>query len=405
MQDKSSLTVSQLNNYIGALMGFDEVLSNVTVKGEISNFKRHTSGHLYFSLKDEESKVSCVMFKSAASRLDFTPVDGTGVVVKGRVSVYEKNGVYQIYAESMTKDGIGSLYERYNRLLELLREKGYFDKSRKKPIPYLPKRIALVTSPAGAAVRDMISVISRRCPCTKILVCPVLVQGETAAYDIASMIKYINERQLADLIITGRGGGSIEDIWAFNEKIVADSVFQSQIPVISAVGHETDFTICDFVADMRAPTPSAAAELAVPDLEDLRFTIDRYRYALIESLERLLELQRQKLATYANLSMFRRPLNRLDELKLNVDELREDMERGMRARLDNTAVRLENLRSLLGSLSYQEILRRGYCVLVRDNQYIHADEIREEDSIKILTHKKIAAAKVIKTRKREVTHG
>ena len=292
--DKKSLTVSQLNKYISGLMEFDDLLSNVTVTGEISNFKRHSSGHLYFSIKDDKSKISCVMFKSDAYRLDFDPIDGMSVIVSGRVSVYEKNGNYQVYVKKMNEDGIGTLFERYNRLLDLLRDKGYFDQSKKKRIPYLPRKIALVTSPTGAAVRDMISVIKRRSPGVKLLVCPVLVQGDSAPLDIALMIDLINKENLADLIITGRGGGSIEELWAFNERIVAESIFNSTIPIISAVGHETDFTICDFVADMRAPTPSAAAELAVPDVEDVIFALRRYKNIIIELLNQKLSFEKQK---------------------------------------------------------------------------------------------------------------
>ncbi len=400
--ENKSLTVSQLNKYISGLMEFDDILSNVIVKGEISNFKRHSSGHLYFSVKDDDSKISCVMFKSAAYRLDFDPIDGMNVIIRGRVSVYEKNGTYQIYVEKMNEDGIGSLYERYNRLLDMLREKGYFDPSRKKKIPFLPRRIAVVTSATGAAVRDLISIMKRRFPGVRILVCPVLVQGDSAPLDIALMIDLINKEGLADLIIAGRGGGSIEELWAFNERVVAESIFNSRIPVISAVGHETDFTIADFVADLRAATPSAAAEIAVPDIEDVTFAMERYRHILEESLQQRISFERQKIKAISNLSFFERPFEKIQTYTMSVDYLSEKLIDRMRSQMNQIRAKVDSTAVLLNGLSYESVLKRGYCVIQKDNEYIHADAIQVSDELNIVTHKDVIDVKVIEKRSRSV---
>lgn len=400
--ENKSLTVSQLNKYISGLMEFDDILSNVIVKGEISNFKRHSSGHLYFSVKDDDSKISCVMFKSAAYRLDFDPIDGMNVIIRGRVSVYEKNGTYQIYVEKMNEDGIGSLYERYNRLLDMLREKGYFDPSRKKKIPFLPRRIAVVTSATGAAVRDLISIMKRRFPGVRILVCPVLVQGDSAPLDIALMIDLINKEGLADLIIAGRGGGSIEELWAFNERVVAESIFNSRIPVISAVGHETDFTIADFVADLRAATPSAAAEIAVPDIEDVAFAMERYRHILEESLQQRISFERQKLKAISNLSFFERPFEKIQTYTMSVDYLSEKLIDRMRSQMNQIRAKVDSTAVLLNGLSYESVLKRGYCVIQKDDEYLHADAIQVNDELNIVTHKDVIDVKVIEKRSRSV---
>ena len=400
--ENKSLTVSQLNKYISGLMEFDDILSNVIVKGEISNFKRHSSGHLYFSVKDDDSKISCVMFKSAAYRLDFDPIDGMNVIIRGRVSVYEKNGTYQIYVEKMNEDGIGSLYERYNRLLDMLREKGYFDPSRKKKIPFLPRRIAVVTSATGAAVRDLISIMKRRFPGVRILVCPVLVQGDSAPLDIALMIDLINKEGLADLIIAGRGGGSIEELWAFNERVLAESIFNSRIPVISAVGHETDFTIADFVADLRAATPSAAAEIAVPDIEDVTFAMERYRHILEESLQQRISFERQKLKAISNLSFFERPFEKIQTYTMSVDYLSEKLIDRMRSQMNQIRAKVDSTAVLLNGLSYESVLKRGYCVIQKDNEYVHADAIQANDELNIVTYKDVIDVKVIEKRSRSV---
>ena len=266
---QKAITVTQLNEYLKNLFAADRNLQNVCVSGEISNFKRHSSGHLYFTLKDEESVISAVMFRGDAMKLRFRPESGMKVLLLGRVSLYPKSGQYQIYVSAMQPDGIGSLYMAFEQLKERLYKMGLFDPAAKQALPRYPKKIALITSPTGAAVRDMIRVLRHRYPICDVLVCPVKVQGEGAAEEVAAMIDYVNEHDLADLIITGRGGGSLEDLWAFNEEIVALAIYNSRIPVISAVGHEPDVTISDYVADKRAATPSNAAELAVCDMREL----------------------------------------------------------------------------------------------------------------------------------------
>lgn len=261
--DNITLTVSQLNRYIKGIIEQDNLLFRVTVKGEISNFKAHYSGHMYFALKDETAVIKCVMFRSAASTLKFLPESGQKVIASGRVGVYERDGQYQLYIDSMQPDGIGALYAAYEQLKGKLSEEGLFDEDRKKPIPKFPSKIGVVTSPTGAAVRDILNILKRRYRLSDIYIYPVLVQGDEAPGDIAKAIDYFDRSGWADVLIVGRGGGSIEDLWAFNTEIVARAAANCKIPIISAVGHETDFTIIDFVADLRAPTPSAAAELAV----------------------------------------------------------------------------------------------------------------------------------------------
>ena len=399
--EEKSLSVSELNKYIAAVFSFDEVLSDVYVSGEISNFKRHSSGHLYFSIKDDASKISCVMFKNDAAKLSFSPIDGSFVLIRGRVSVYEKSGQYQIYVRFMREDGIGTLYEQYNRLVETLREQGYFERSVKKPIPFYPKKIAVVTSPTGAAVRDMISVISRRSPFSSVIVCPVLVQGEGAGRDIAQMIDLVNSRIECDVIITGRGGGSIEELWAFNERIVAESIFKSKIPVISAVGHETDFTISDFVADLRAPTPSAAAELAVPDLSELIFTFEKYRQSLNDTVRRAIDDAYKELKSRSSRPVFSRPLERFDSKIVELDFLNEKLRDTIRKRTEQTEQKLVSLQQLAVSYSYEDSLRRGFCVLSDSSGIISADLIKESEKYTILTKSRKALITAEKITMRE----
>ena len=282
----NAVTVTQLNKYLKDRFDEDENLKAILVKGEISNFKNHYTGHLYFTLKDENSLIKCIMFKSYAERLAFKPKDGMQVMVFGAVSVFERDGAYQIYAKSMLEDGMGDLHEKYEQLKKQLEEEGLFDEKHKKAIPLYPKEIGVLTSQTGAVIRDIINVSTRRNPNVHIRLLPVPVQGAGAAEKIAEKIKIMNDKKLADVIIVGRGGGSLEDLWPFNEEIVARAIYNSEIPIISAVGHETDFTIADFVADLRAPTPSAAAELAVPDVYELKQKINSYQNRYINSLKK-----------------------------------------------------------------------------------------------------------------------
>ncbi len=273
-EENNALWVSDVNQYVKAVMENDALLSSISVRGEISNLKYHTSGHIYFTLKDENSELSAVMFRSYAQSLRFSAKNGMKVVAYGRVSVYEKSGKYQLYVSAMLDDGIGILQLEYERLFEKLKSEGIFDADQKKKLPQIPNCIGIITSPTGAAIRDIINVTGRRWPYAKIVLYPALVQGEDAPQTLCSGLEYLNADGECDVIIIGRGGGSIEDLWAFNDESVVRSIYASKIPVISAVGHETDFTLSDFVADCRAPTPSAAAELAVPDREEIRMRID-----------------------------------------------------------------------------------------------------------------------------------
>ena len=276
-QEILTVSVSQLNHYVKRVLEHNGYLKDICIQGEISNFKHHPSGHLYLSLKDEASVLRAVMFRTAASALRFLPENGMKVIARGRITVYEPGGVYQLYIESMEPDGEGALYQAFLRLKEKLDKEGLFDSALKKPIPSYPSVISVVTAASGAAVRDIINVLGRRYPLASVKIFPVSVQGEGAAQEIADAIHFLNEKTIGDVMIVGRGGGSIEDLWAFNEEIVARAIFQSKIPIISAVGHETDFTIADFVADLRAPTPSAAAELATPSSEDVINLIENFR--------------------------------------------------------------------------------------------------------------------------------
>lgn len=291
------ITVSELNNYVKKKIDDDEFLNNVYVRGEISNCKLHYTGHIYFTLKDEKSLIKCIMFKSYTPHLTFVPKDGMKVMIFGTVSVFERDGVYQIYAKAMKEDGIGTLYEAYEKLKAKLEAEGLFDASHKKKIPQFPREIGVLTASTGAVIRDIINVSTRRNPKVHITLLPVPVQGPAAAEAIVNGIKKMNELKKVDVIILGRGGGSLEDLWPFNEEMVARAIYESEIPIISAVGHETDYSISDFVADLRAPTPSAAAELAVPNIEDVKYTIlqieNRYKILLKKKVE-LKKIQYEK---------------------------------------------------------------------------------------------------------------
>jgi exodeoxyribonuclease VII large subunit len=304
MANERVFTVTEINNYIKYLMQNDMLLSHLYVKGEISNFKHHTSGHAYFTLKDADSRIKCVMFKGSASKLKFVPEDGCAVILRGYFSIYERDGQYQLYVEDMIPEGTGSLYKAYEQLKKKLSELGYFDEAKKKKLPFMPQTVGIVTSPTGAAVRDIISIIKRRCPCINIYLYPVQVQGAGAEKEIAEGIRYFNTKGNVDVMIIGRGGGSIEELWAFNEEIVAKAIYESSIPVISAVGHETDFTIADFTADLRAATPSAAAELAVPDKQSLMSKVSQYQYALNSSMTNYINSKRVRVERISKDNVF-----------------------------------------------------------------------------------------------------
>ncbi|MBQ3045852.1 MAG: exodeoxyribonuclease VII large subunit [Clostridia bacterium] len=365
------LSVSQLNRYVKSIIEQDMNLQTVFVQGEISNFTNHyKTGHFYMTIKDEFSSIKAVMFKSANMRLKFMPENAMSVIIRGRVAVFERDGQYQLYIDDMQPDGTGALSLAFEQLKEKLAKEGLFDAQRKKPIPVYPERVGVVTSPTGAAVRDIINVISRRFPLAEIVLCPVAVQGDYAAPQIKAAIELFNECEAADVLIVGRGGGSVEELWAFNEEIVARAVAASEIPVISAVGHETDFTICDFVADLRAPTPSAAAELAVPDSfqqrEMLCSLVRRIHGAVNDKLggERaLLELRK---ATLQRLS----PQNYIDGLRIRCDRASMAMDSAVRSGFAFKSNELSSLCARLDALSPLKILARGYGVASKDGKII-----------------------------------
>lgn len=308
-----AITVSDLNQYIKNKITDDEYLNNVLVKGEISNFKNHYTGHMYFTLKDENCLIKCIMFKSYAQKLNFMPKDGMKVMVFGGVSVFERDGVYQIYVKAMEEDGLGDLYTKYQELKRELEEQGLFDEIHKKKIPMMPKVVGVLSSQTGSVIKDIINVSTRRNPNVYIRLLPVPVQGEGAAEKIAYGIEYMNKNKLADVLILARGGGSLEDLWPFNEKVVAQSIYESDIPIISAVGHETDFTIADFVADLRAPTPSAAAELAVPDIYEVNQKIQIYQDRLRNGLLKKVQFMKLRYEKCISSTVFKEPTRRINE--------------------------------------------------------------------------------------------
>lgn len=356
-------TVSQINGYVKKILDHNIILNNVWVKGELSNFKRHYSGHLYITLKDEGGVLKAVMFRGAAATLAFEPADGMKVLARGRVSVYEAGGAYQLYIEEMIPDGVGELYIAYEQLKKQLADEGLFDERHKKPIPKFPKAVGVVTAPTGAAVRDIINVITRRYPMAEIILYPAKVQGTGAAQSVVKAIEYFNATREVDTLIVGRGGGSIEDLWAFNEEITARAIYASEIPVISAVGHETDFTIADFVADLRAPTPSAAAEIAVPSTPELaaRITADKSRIqqSIVSRIEggRLL-LKRFKMRT---------PKDRIDEYSLRVDAITRSMENSLKMKTMSLRRRFAAQAAKLDALSPLQTLSRGYAIPTRED--------------------------------------
>lgn len=368
--DKKPLSVFQLTSYIKALLCSEPMLSSVLVEGEISNLKYHSSGHVYFSLKDERAIIKCVMFRSQAALLRVRLQDGDKVVVRGRIDVYESGGTYQIYVTSVKKAGLGDLYERYSLLLEKLKAKGYFDESHKKPLPAYAKTIALITSKTSAAVRDMISILRRRFPGVNILVCSVRVQGEGAAREIASMIDYVSANEPVDLIIVGRGGGSFEDLFAFSEEIVADAVYRCSVPIISAVGHETDFSISDFVADLRAPTPSAAAELAVGEMAAITELIEGASQRLLSALVNRLLGARERLESLEKRRSLALPESLLAPWEQRIDELGSRCERSAKQNIVLLKERMSYLSRTLDNLSYENTLKRGYAIVWQKGRVI-----------------------------------
>jgi exodeoxyribonuclease VII large subunit len=357
------LTVSTINGYIKGLISKDMILSNLWIRGEISNFKNHSSGHMYFTLKDENSLIKCVMFRSHNSYLKFLPENGMKVIIKGYISIYERDGQYQLYAEEMINDGVGNLHIAFEQLKQKLSNEGLFESCYKKGIPFLPNSIGVVTSSTGSVIRDIINVLDRRFHNASIKVFPVKVQGLGAANEISKAIDTLNQLKCVDVIIIARGGGSLEELWPFNEEIVARSIFKSEIPIISAVGHETDYTICDFTADVRAPTPSAAAEIVMPEKQQLINRLIELDIRLRSSVLRNAKIKRKRLEELKNSAVFRQPYDRVYQERMKLDTLCKDMRKAFLMRQERAEAKLKFLIGKLDALSPLTILSRGYSIV------------------------------------------
>ena len=381
----STLSVAELNNHIKNLLDGDMLLSGVAVRGELSNYKIYPSGHHYFTLKDNDSSLRCVMFKSSASKLRFKPESGMGVTAVGRVAVFPRDGAYQLYCEELLPEGMGDLHIAFEQLKEKLRAEGLFDPAHKKPIPQYPKKIAVITSSAGAAVRDIIRILGERWPLTEVLVLPVRVQGVEAPPEIAGAIRYANKYQVADLIITGRGGGSIEDLWAFNDERVARAIFDSELPVISAVGHEPDVTIADYVADLRASTPSNAAELAVPDINELRGTLLTLQLRQYQAVQKKLNLMSSRVAELSSRRVLQNPMVYVDSKRQELDSRHNLLIAGFERIVSKKHRDFVRLAAGLDALSPLKVLARGYCIAEdeKGKALTETDGIKPGDSLKL----------------------
>lgn len=380
--ERRIVSVGQINAYIKNAIDSDFLLQNVWIKGEISNFKLHYSGHMYMSLKDADGVIRAVMFKGANASLRFMPENGMLVLARGRVSVYVRDGAYQLYIEEMEPEGAGALYVAFEQLKTKLEKEGLFDATRKKPLPRFPKCVGVVTSATGAALRDILNILHRRWPLTEVLVFPVLVQGEGAAAEISSAISYLNKTKSCDVMIVGRGGGSTEDLWAFNEEVVARTIANSSIPVISAVGHETDFTICDFVSDLRAPTPSAAAELAVPDEAEIRFMLSNFEKRLSAHLATSVSRNREKINSVSNrLFYFKR---QLDDFEYRLDSFMSALLKEMKSTLDKGHNTLSQSAGKLDAMSPLRVLSRGFTYTTKNTEPLtSASSLKKGDEITV----------------------
>ncbi|QCT07902.1 MULTISPECIES: exodeoxyribonuclease VII large subunit [Ruminococcus] len=379
------LTVSQLNFYVKSVLDSDPRLNYVFLCGEISNLTDHyRSGHIYLSLKDNKSVIRAVMFAGNARNLKFKPMEGMKVICRGRVTLYEATGQYQYYIEDMQPDGIGALYQAYEQLKEKLQSKGLFDQSHKKPIPYCPKTIGVITSPTGAAVQDIKNILTRRFPSVNIILCPVLVQGDNAVPQLIDAVNKLNEYDLCDTIIIGRGGGSIEDLWAFNDENLAYAIYNSHIPVISAVGHETDFTICDFVSDLRAPTPSAGAELAVPDRNEILQNLDAQRQYLSSLMDKKLIENNNVVSEMTTKLLSLSPDDKIAKLYNDLDFLSQKYENNSNRIFQNTANKIELLATKLESLNPVSTLKRGYSVVTNNDKTVTSvKDVKNGDTLAI----------------------
>lgn len=417
------ITITEVNKYIKEIINNDLLLNKVYLKGEISNFKAHSRGHYYFTLKDETSRINAVMFSFNNKNLKFVPNDGMKVLVTGKIDVYESSGAYQIYVEDMMPDGIGALYVAFEELKKKLQAEGLFDKEKKKKIKRIPRRVGVVTSPTGAAIKDIITTIKRRYPITEVILFPALVQGENAASDIANKIKLadsLKDELELDTLIVGRGGGSLEDLWPFNEEIVARAIYDCSIPVISAVGHEIDITISDYVADLRAPTPTAAGELAVPDINTIITYLDTARSRSYQSLNNIINLNRKRLDSLKSSYILSRPISMYEVKEQKLDTLIDNLNKSILKLVDNTKIKvytlnnsyvlnnpnilykykeqsLNHLISKLEVLNPLNTLSRGYSIIKKDNKVISTiKSIKKDDEIKITLKDGELTSKIIK---------
>ena len=423
MNNSNYITVSEVNKYIKEIINDDLLLKKIYLRGEISNFKAHSRGHYYFTLKDENSRIAAVMFSFNNRNLKFVPYDGMKVLVTGKIDVYEASGAYQIYVEDMAPDGIGALYVAFEELKKKLLAEGLFDKDKKKKIRRIPRRIGIVTSPTGAAIKDILTTIKRRFPVCETILFPALVQGEEAASDIAKKIKLANEVKdiyKIDTLIVGRGGGSLEDLWPFNEEVVARAIYDSDIPVISAVGHEIDVTISDYVADLRAPTPTAAAELAVPDINTIITYLDTARSRGYTAINNILNNNYKKLNNLKNSYILTRPMSMYEIKEQKLDILIDNLNKAISKKIDNTKVRLytcsnsyilnnpemlykyssqrlEHMISKLEVINPLNTLNRGYAIIKKDDKVLSSiKNIKKNDTLTIKLKDGEVASKIIK---------
>lgn len=397
MQNTLVLSVSQLNRYIKMNFDADENLANIFISGEISNFTNHyRTGHLYFTLKDDSAAVRAVMFNSSAKRLKFMPEDGMKVIARGRVSVYEASGQYQLYVDDMQPDGVGALNLAYEQLKEKLQKEGLFSELHKKPLPPYPEKVGVITSPTGAAVRDIINVLGRRFPYAEIVFCPVLVQGEGAHLQLTDAVNLFNSEGAADVIIIGRGGGSIEDLWEFNDEGLARAVYNSDIPVISAVGHETDFTICDFVADMRAPTPSAAAELAVPDANELQYALSALKNRMFLNVSSGIADRRSRLEYLTSKGALKSPDEMLSNRSQRLDTAFSKMLSSYENRIGGKKVEFISAATALSKLDPMSVLMRGFAfVSDKNGKNVYSSQaLAKGDKINVRFHDGSAVCEV-----------
>ncbi|MEN8908291.1 MAG: exodeoxyribonuclease VII large subunit [Clostridiales bacterium] len=398
-------SVSEINRYIYRLLSRDFTLSNILIKGEISNFKHHSSGHMYFTIKDEKSVIKAVMFRTEAQRLRYKLENGMNIVIKGRISLYERDGVYQIYVDEVKKDGIGDLYLAYEALKEKLKSKGFFDEKYKKSLPFLPDKICIITSKTGSVIKDILNVINRRFEGVEIFIYPVSVQGLNSSREISTAIDILNKNKFSDVIILARGGGSLEDLWSFNEEIVAKSIFKSKIPIISAIGHETDLTISDFVSDVRAPTPSAAAEMVVPDKKLLNERINMLNTNLRNSLKRVLYIKKLQFEKLQQHGLFKYPKEAVRNERIRLDNLNSNFINNVLNILKDKNILYKSLLYKFEGLSPLNLMKKGYGIIEneKDKKIIKSiSEVNLDENININLIDGILNCKICDIKKRNI---